>query len=238
MAINRRVRHSNIPPYRTSLHSDILITSRRNFSDSHMIPVTPSKNTSNFQRLFIIASVLLIAAAVAVYNYMMPGVDYRALNDAEWKVTQVGTPWMKFECPVPLEDKSRPPIGQERELIQSNQIFMYQKGYDLYVSASIIDYLPHVYVSPSAVVESVKGFDKQFGAENIQYNPYELIIGTYRTLRTDGSFTINGTKYIFSRVTAEHRNNFRDLLVIVRDDDMEALLVKNRIAATISFGPY
>lgn len=186
----------------------------------------------------ILLGIALIAVVVVAWKFGYPylnAVDYRALNDGEWKVTKVGTPYMMFQCPVPLEEKSRPPLGQEQEFIKSNQIFQYQKGYDLYISASIIDYLPHVFVNPAAVVESIKGFDKQFGAENIEYKPYELIIGTYRAIRSDGSFTIDGEKYIFSRVTVEHRNNFRDLLVIVRADDMEALLVRNRIAGTLSY---
>lgn len=198
----------------------------------------PAKNRNMFGRIAI--GIILGTALIAILWLVTGdsgGVDYRALNDGEWKTVQVGIPYIQFESPVSLEDKSRPPLGQEREMIRRSQTFVYEQGFDLRIVASIVDYHPHVYIDPSAVVLSVKGFDKQFGASNITYEPMELIIGTYKAWRVDGTFTIGADKYDFSRVNAEYRNNYRDLLVIVRADDPEAALVRNHIVATIQFEP-
>jgi len=189
-------------------------------------------------RTLILGVVLagIVATAWILYS-RYTAVDYRALNDGEWQVAQLGSPYIQFESPVTLVDKSRPPLGREQDLLRRHQSFLYEKGFDLYVLATVLDYHQHVFVDPNSPLEAVKNFDKIYGASDITYEPYQLIIGTYKATRIDGSFTKQGKKYIFSRVTCEYRNNFRDLLVIVRADDMEALLVRNRIAATIRFEP-
>lgn len=164
-------------------------------------------------------------------------IDYAALNSGEWNTVQVGIPYLQFESPVTLQDKSHPPLGQEREFVRRTQSFVYHNGFDLYVTASIVDYHPHVYIEPTAVELSVKNFDKQFGASDIAYERVDLIIGTYKSQRIDGTFMLSGKKYQFTRVNTEYRNNYRDLLVIVRADDPEALRLKNRMAGTILFEP-
>jgi hypothetical protein len=198
------------------------------------------KKASNGETRNILMLIALSAALVAglglAYDYFTE-IDYRALNDGEWKTVQVGSPYVRFECPVTLEDKSRPPLGVERDLVRRMQSFVYEDGLDLRIIVSVVDYHPHIYIDPGAVVESVKGFDRQFGAGNITYQPEELMIGSSKAIRVDGSFTKDGNKYIFTRVNTESSNNFRDLLVIVRADDLEALLVKNRMVGTISFEP-
>jgi hypothetical protein len=199
---------------------------------------TPDRKPKTIRNLaiFLALSVALIAALRIVYVYFT-AVDYRSLNHAEWKTVQLGIPFIQFETPVPLEDKSRPPLGQEREFIKRTQSFVYEQGFDLRVTASVVDYLPHVYIDPEAVVTSVKNFDKQFGASDITVEPVELIIGTYKAKRVDGTFKLRGTRYAYSRVNAEYRSNYRDLLVIVRADDPEATLLKNRMVGTVFFEP-
>ncbi len=184
----------------------------------------------------IALGLVLIAGLIVLYlNYN--AVDYSELNKGEWKQVRAGIPYIQFESPVPLENKSRPAIGQEREAISRSQSFVYENGLDLHISASIVEYLPHVYLDPEVVVTSVRNFDKQFGASNISLRPMELMIGAYKAIRVDGSFTVAGRKYVFSRVNSEYRNIYRDLLVIVRAGDEDALQIKNRMVQSVFLEP-
>ncbi|MBL7851114.1 MAG: hypothetical protein JNN04_09445 [Cyclobacteriaceae bacterium] len=162
-------------------------------------------------------------------------VDFAALNAAEWKPVQAGIPFVQFDAPFELKDESRPPLGDERQFLKRNQRFTYQAGNDLQVIATIVDYLPHVYIDPNALELSIRGFDKQFGASNLTFQINDVVMSTYKAKLAEGTFLIGTKKYIFTRVNVEYRNNYRDLLIIVKDGDPEAERLRKRIVGTIQF---
>lgn len=206
-------------------------------TEEQMSQSTPSRPRT-LRNLFIwvgMGALLIIGFRMAYVWYS--AIDYAALNKGEWKTVQVGIPFVQFESPVTLADKSRPPLGKDREFVRRNQSFLHQNGFDLYVAVTIVDYHTHVFIDPAAVVQSVKNFDQQFGASDITFERTDLIIGTYKAQRVEGTFMRGGHKYQFTRINAEYRNNFRDLLVIVRADDPEATRLKNRMTGTILFEP-
>lgn len=199
-------------------------------------PTPPRPRTVRNLLIWVGLGVLLIVALRMAYVWYS-AVDYAALNKTTWNTVQVGIPFVQFESPVTLADKSHPPLGKDREFVRRNQSFLYQNGFDLFVAVTIVDYHTHVFIDPAAVVQSVKNFDQQFGASDITFERTDLIIGTYKSQRVEGTFMRSGRKYQFTRINAEYRNNFRDLLVIVRADDPEATRLKNRMAGTIFFEP-
>jgi hypothetical protein len=190
----------------------------------------------NFKNLAIglTATVAIVAVLWITYNTYVK-TDFATLNAAEWKPVQVGVPFIQFETPVDLRDESRPPLGDERQFIKRHQQHTYQSGNDVRIIATIVDYLPHVYIDPNAVELSVRNFDKQFGAKDINYQVNDVVLSTYKAKLAEGTFVIGSTKYVFTRVNVEYRNNYRDILVIVKEGDPEADRFRKRVIATVQF---
>jgi hypothetical protein len=180
------------------------------------------------------ATAAIVAALwIAYSNYS--STDFAALNAAEWKPVQVGVPFIQFETPVDLKDESRPPLGDERQFIKRYQQHTYQSGKDVRIIATIVDYLPHVYIEPNAVELSVRNFDKQFGARDINFQINDVILSTYKAKLAEGTFVLGSTKYIFTRINVEYRNNYRDILVFVKEGDPEADRFRRRVLSTVQF---
>lgn len=192
--------------------------------------------TMNSRNITIgIAATVVIGVALWIAYTKYTTTDFAALNAAEWKPVQVGVPYLQFESPVDLKDESRPPLGDERQFIKRYQQHTYQSGSDLRIIASIVDYLPHVYIDPNAVELSVRNFDKQFGAKDIKYQINDVVLSNYKAKLAEGTFVINGKTYIFTRINVEYRDTYRDLLVIVKAGDPEADKFRRRVASTIQF---
>ena len=186
----------------------------------------------------IAIALTITAAVVAVFWFAYnkaSSADFTALNAAEWKPVQVGVPYLQFESPVNLKDESRPPLGDERQFIRRNQQFSYQAGNDLRLIATIVDYLPHVYIDPNAVEISIRNFDRQYGATDITYKINDVVLSNYKAKLAEGTFVLGTKKYSFTRINVEYRNNYRDLLIIVKDGDPEAERFRKRVVSTIQF---
>ena len=182
-----------------------------------------------------IAATVVIGATLWIAYSKYATTDFAALNAAEWKPVQVGVPFIQFETPVELTDESRPPLGDERQFIKRHQQHTYQSGNDVRIIATIVDYLPHVYIDPNAVELSVRNFDKQFGARDINFQINDVVLSNYKAKLAEGTFVIGGKKYVFTRINVEYRNNYRDILVIVKADDPEAERFRKRVVSTVQF---
>lgn len=190
----------------------------------------------NLKNLAIgLTATLAIVAVLWIAYSMYVKTDFAALNAAEWKPVQVGVPFIQFESPVDLKDESRPPLGEERQFIKRHQQHTYQSGNDVRIIATIVDYHPHVYIDPNAVELSVRNFDKQFGAKDINYQINDVVLSTYKAKLAEGTFVIGDRKYVFTRINVEYRNNYRDLLLIIREGDQEADRFRRRVVSTVQF---
>lgn len=189
----------------------------------------------NVKSIVITVAAVVIGLLLWIAYGKFTATNFAALNAAEWKPVQVGAPYLEFETPVALTDASRPPLGDERQFIKRYQQFTHESGQDLRILATVVEYLPHVYIDPNAVDLSIRNFDKQFGAKDIQYQINDVILSNYKAKLAEGTFTSGGTKYVFTRINVEYRNTYRDLLVIVRDGDPEAVRFSRRITSTLQF---
>lgn len=190
----------------------------------------------NFRTIAIgLAATVVIVAAIWIVRSNFTSVDFATLNAAEWRPVQVGAPFIQFESPVDLKDESRPPLGDERQFIKRSQRHTYEAGDDVRIIASIVDYLPHVYIEPNVVELSVRNFDKQFGAKEITYQVNDVVLSSYKAKLAEGTFVIGSKKYAFTRINVEYRNNYRDLLIFVKEGDPEAERFRRRVVSTIQF---
>lgn len=194
--------------------------------------MTETSQGSNtlYRNLAIFLGIAFLLALLLPYAYMRYAhTDFAALNNASWKKTPLGYPYIMVEVPVELQNNSKAPSWKEQEFFQYQQTYSFEDGRDFIVSASIVNYNIHVYLDPNAVEQSVQAYTELYGAEDIHFTAKPVVLNDLPGKRIDGTFTIGARKLAFTRLSFEYKHLVRDLLVVVRDGDAEAAKVRERI---------
>lgn len=194
--------------------------------------MTETSQDSNtlYRNLTIFLGIAFLVALLLPYLYLRYApTDFEALNNAMWKKVPLGYPYILVEVPVELENKSRAPSWKEQEFFQYQQTYSFEDGRDFIVSASIVNYNFHVYIDPNAAEQSVNAYRDLYGAEDIHYSSRPIVLNDLPGKRIDGTFTAGARQLAFTRLSFEYKHIVRDLLVVVRDGDVEAANVRERI---------
>jgi hypothetical protein len=191
-------------------------------------------NQKQIRNLIVGLGLGLALTALLRYGYdRFSGADYSKLLTQEWKTERFGTPFIQIETPVELKSTDKQMPEEAEEFAESQQSFYYQAGHDLSITITIVKYHPDVYFNPVGTEESIKNFERLFGAKNITYNKQDITINSYKSKRLDGSFDIADRQYDFTRISIESGQVVRDLLVIVKHADQDGLKIKKRLVDSI-----
>jgi hypothetical protein len=184
----------------------------------------------------MVVGLVLGLALTALFRYAsshFTEANYAELKQKEWKTVKLGNPFIQIETPVDLKEITLELPATAKALVESQQSFSYQAGYELTITATIIKYRPDVYFDPEGSEKSIQNFEKLFGAKNIVFDKKDLTINHYQSKRLDGTFDIGDKEYAFTRISIESGSVVRDVLVIVKKGDNEGKEIRERIINTI-----
>ena len=107
----------------------------------------------------------LVLTALIRYGYShFSGTDYSKLLTEVWRTEKFGTPFIQIETPVELKSINKELSEDAKEFMESQQSFSYQAGHDLTITVTIIKYHPDVYFDPEGPENSIRNFERLFGA--------------------------------------------------------------------------